>query len=540
VQIRVLRFRGRAPDTLTEAQFGETGGTIGRSPQCTLVLPDPERHISRIQAEINCSGAEYVLVDRGIANPVQRNGAAVGTGRSVPLRDGDELHVGDYVLRVEFSKSGAPVAFDPFADLIAPQREQTAVPVDHPLAPGAPSTAAVIPDDFDPFVVKSRSPMRDPLGLGDGLSARVSAPAEDSIDVLFGLGGASANPLDVGAPFGPPAAQPNTSAGLDPISALETLPVAPQAPVPDQGAEIHAQFQLPAAHPASNTAFRSWDSPGAMGHTMIVGKSGPRVPIATTSNPEVRAPAHEPRVAKVMTSRNPDIGGKTDRRDSPPALAPAPQPAPCDDASLLQALLSGVGLMELPRDPSAEVKQERLLDAATMRRVGSLLRLFAQGMVDLLATRATFKHEMHAKVTIIAAQDNNPVKFSPNAAAAMQHLLGQRSLRGFMEPEAAVRDAMNDLAAHQVAVISGMRAAMQGLLQRFEPAQLQQRLAGRSVLDSMLPMNRKAKLWELFEEVFADVSREAEDDFEAMFGREFVKAYEAQIKNLESRDDQST
>ena len=52
------------------------------------------------------------------------------------------------------------------------------------------------------------------------------------------------------------------------------------------------------------------------------------------------------------------------------------------------------------------------------------------------------------------------------------------------------------------------------------------------VLDSMLPMGRKARLWELFSELFAEISREAEDDFEALFGREFVRAYEQQISRL--------
>ena len=48
----------------------------------------------------------------------------------------------------------------------------------------------------------------------------------------------------------------------------------------------------------------------------------------------------------------------------------------------------------------------------------------------------------------------------------------------------------------------------------------------------MLPMTRRARLWELFTEMFAEISREAEDDFEALFGREFVRAYEEQINRL--------
>ena len=52
-------------------------------------------------------------------------------------------------------------------------------------------------------------------------------------------------------------------------------------------------------------------------------------------------------------------------------------------------------------------------------------------------------------------------------------------------------------------------------------------------MDAFLPGNRKAKLWDLFVELYGDISKEAEDDFHALFGKEFLKAYEAQIAELE-------
>ena len=73
---------------------------------------------------------------------------------------------------------------------------------------------------------------------------------------------------------------------------------------------------------------------------------------------------------------------------------------------------------------------------------------------------------------------------------------------------------------------------MQGLIGRFDPQELEGLLTRKSVLDAMLPMTRRARLWERFTEMFAEISREAEDDFEALFGREFVRAYEEQINRL--------
>ena len=54
------------------------------------------------------------------------------------------------------------------------------------------------------------------------------------------------------------------------------------------------------------------------------------------------------------------------------------------------------------------------------------------------------------------------------------------------------------------------------------------------MLDSMLPAARKARLWELFNSLCAEVSREAEDEFERLFGRAFMKAYEEQIARIEA------
>jgi FHA domain-containing protein len=100
-----------------------------------------------------------------------------------------------------------------------------------------------------------------------------------------------------------------------------------------------------------------------------------------------------------------------------------------------------------------------------------------------------------------------------------------------------MRDAYDDLRAHQFGFMAGMRAALTGVLKRFEPAALEQRVLTRSVLDSLLPGARKARLWDLFEQMYGEISREAEDDFHALFGREFLRAYEEQVERLQAERD---
>jgi predicted component of type VI protein secretion system len=77
-----------------------------------------------------------------------------------------------------------------------------------------------------------------------------------------------------------------------------------------------------------------------------------------------------------------------------------------------------------------------------------------------------------------------------------------------------------------------MRAALEEVLARFAPEDLKKRLSDPTVLDNMLPMNRKAKQWDLFLERYEALAGEAREDFNSAFGRAFRRAYEAQVKEL--------
>ena len=72
------------------------------------------------------------------------------------------------------------------------------------------------------------------------------------------------------------------------------------------------------------------------------------------------------------------------------------------------------------------------------------------------------------------------------------------------------------------------------MFKRFEPALLEARLTNKGVVDAVLPMNRRAKLWELYLEHYSQVQGEAQDDFHELFGIAFVKAYEQQLDRLEA------
>ena len=202
-----------------------------------------------------------------------------------------------------------------------------------------------------------------------------------------------------------------------------------------------------------------------------------------------------------------------------PAQPPA-QAAAFED--LITSLYDGLGMR--PPGPAGG-------SPAQLKLIGGLLRAAIEGTLALLAARTIAKRELGANATLLQTRENNPLKFSPDADAALGHLLGP-SQRGFIAPLAAVSDAFDDLRAHEMAVLAGMRAALDEVLARFDPHSLEQRFAPKAMWENLLPINRKATLWEHYGEHYAEIIREIEGDFDSLFGRAFLQAYQAQLAQL--------
>ena len=82
----------------TRIGIGEEPVTIGRLPECDVVLGDP--NVSRRHAEIRRQGTGFIVVDLGSTNGTRVNGAGV---KERHLVDGDEITVGGTKIRFEAS-----------------------------------------------------------------------------------------------------------------------------------------------------------------------------------------------------------------------------------------------------------------------------------------------------------------------------------------------------------------------------------------------------------------------------------------------------
>jgi predicted component of type VI protein secretion system len=207
-----------------------------------------------------------------------------------------------------------------------------------------------------------------------------------------------------------------------------------------------------------------------------------------------------------------------------PAAAPKqPAPAPGGGAELVRAFLDGAGMPQ--KDLSPE-QAERL-----MRDCGAILRAAVEGLMMLLIARGEMRREFQAEErTMVAARDNNPLKLMSDPHEAMAFVFDPMDRTGgFLDPVQAIGDACEDLRAHEIALMAGMRAAILGALRRFDPHALERALeksGGRGFV------GRKGRLWDLFVAQQEKLLQEAQDDFQKVFAGDFMGAYQAQLRRL--------
>jgi len=319
----------------------------------------------------------------------------------------------------------------------------------------------------------------------------------------------------------PPARDPEVARGgrLDRHFDLDTVadPLGPGSPLPAAAMAPAPMRQHDAAGPT--TIVRPSVKP-------ITAPVVPPVAPAPTVSPAVQAfDASLSRAAAAVRAAEPSPLAPP----PPPPAAPEPVAPPVQAAnSALQALrhafLHGAGL-----DDEAEFQ----VDPAWMEHLGALLRASTDGTLALLRSRAVAKRSIRAENTQIVARENNPLKFAPDGVHALLLLLSLQSRRGFLEPVAAVRDAHADLQVHQLAMAAGMRAAVFELISRLGPEATEAAEGPAHGLAQSIPALRDAALWRRHKLGHERMLENLDDVFEAAFGREFLKAYEAQAKKAD-------
>jgi type VI secretion system FHA domain protein len=509
----------RASPRAIEIEDGSA--TIGRAPDCTMVLADGQRGISRIQARIERRENAYVLIDAG-SNPTLLNDQALDGTREARLKRGDRLTIGAYTLVVsasgdageigneESSEAGARFAVQPTIMTRSwPDAQPSASArdlLDMQRMPGtpefeAPPPAPLIPDDWNGPHDATPADSAHPLFLPDPLSATplLREPGHFRGDADQAL-------IDALSP-------------RDPLRDIDARAVAKAVAVPAP-APLSRSFEhvsperavsaLPVMPPPASFA-RDDAMDRAVDHAMP-GLPPPRPDPAPMSSPS-REPVHE---------------AARERREPAAALpATAHATTQADHTSLLGALLEGLAI-----DPDA-VSHIEPTDLA--RLAGALLREATQGAMAALRSRAMTKRETRIAMTMIEERDNNPLKFFPDPERALSQMLGARD-NGYLPPREAMRAAFRDIQAHELAMVAGMRAALAHAMERLDPQAIERSLDPPGRLDAFIG-NRRARSWQRFVEIWEQVARDAGDDLQRSFGEPFGRAYQAQLDALQSSKD---
>ncbi|MEM6897695.1 MAG: type VI secretion system-associated FHA domain protein TagH, partial [Pseudomonadota bacterium] len=140
------------------------------------------------------------------------------------------------------------------------------------------------------------------------------------------------------------------------------------------------------------------------------------------------------------------------------------------------------------------------------------------------------KSEFRIERTMIQTGGNNPLKFSLSAEQAIETMV-KPTAKGYLTAQAATAEALKDIKAHEVAMITGMEAALKGVLKRLDPHVLAKTIEADSSLSGMLK-SKKARYWEIYEGKYAEISDQAENDFHELFAKEFARAYQEQLEKL--------
>jgi type VI secretion system FHA domain protein len=96
----------------------------------------------------------------------------------------------------------------------------------------------------------------------------------------------------------------------------------------------------------------------------------------------------------------------------------------------------------------------------------------------------------------------------------------------------AFEDAFNDLRFHQLAMLAGMRAGFECVMNRFDPQKLQERFDRQLKHSGFLAVTSKLRYWDLYADWFEELSGDADGAFQRLFGEEFASAYEQQLETL--------
>jgi type VI secretion system protein len=468
LKLRVISDHYKALGKRSSRLFGVTGGRIGRSQDNDWILPDPDRYVSSHHCKVDFKAGQWLLEDTS-TNGVFINGSdtPASVDGAYRLQDGDRLRLGDYEVLVSIDERN-DFAADESGQIPAPPRVRK-------------SGVRTAPKATD-------NDLGEELDLTDLITDSAIAPA----------------PI-----LPPPHRAAGSSAPLDLESALalDSDDLKAMAPIP----------AAPTPAKAPRTAFASLLGESGEHKTVAHGRKPEPKPEAKADDWHMQTRPYDRKALQALTS---PAAPPRPEKTEPERPKRAAESGSAEPSTGVEAFCRGAGIdpANLPGDA-----QNVLLTLA-----GQMLRESVLGLMDGLKGRSDLKSRLRLNQTTIQPGENNPLKFSASVDEAVLKLLDPHSSR-YLGPIEAIRESFADIRTHQTALVGAIQAAVDELMNRIEPGELQERFDRGLKRGPLLGATNKMKYWDLYTEFYQVLNQRSEQGLPTLFSEELARTYAEKV-----------
>jgi type VI secretion system protein len=458
-------------------EFGQNGGTIGRSLESDWVLPDGQRFLSSRHASIDYRSGSYYIIDTS-TNGVYINGSDEPVGRGNPQRlfSNDRIRIGEYEVEVEIDE------LDSTREQMADTNHIDPVDLAMRVAPPDPTTYDLV----DAYEI-----------TGVGLEMLLD---EDDVETL--------NPKRPGAPL-------EITFESAPKPKPQPAPAARPAPSAANAGRKPAAAKPAEAKPAEAKSAEAKPAEAAPAVAQATVAKAPAARAATSNAAAARAPQPAAKSA---------AGTSTGARPAaPPPAAPQPQsprPPPANAQAGLDAFFRGAGLEPQNLD-GARAEQ-------VLHTLGQVMREVIVGLTENLYLRAAQKATLKQPNTTIQPRGNNPLKFAAGVDEALDKLLLRES-ELYLSAVESIREAFGDIKLHQQTLVRALEPAIESYTARLDPEQLEQKLARGGRGGVLLNAANKLKYWDVFKDLYLVVTDHATGELPMQFVEDLAQSYETEL-----------
>lgn len=206
---------------------------------------------------------------------------------------------------------------------------------------------------------------------------------------------------------------------------------------------------------------------------------------------------------------------RVDAPVQPPVYQPAPSVPPQGSTdAVLKAFCEGAGL-----NPAEYSDVDMVALAASL---GQVVRHSTREVMSMLQDRAAVKQfTKGGERTMRSATGNNPMKFMPDAMAAIE-VMFLKHRDGFMKGDDGFDNALRDIRRHQTAVFAALQPALAALLAGLSPDEIE-----GAVGSGMLGSGNRAKFWDAYVEAWDAKAAAGDNGLLDAFLHAFADAYAA-------------